>query len=119
MNEETTVVVDIDGLRRAVAASGGDEAFVAELTAVFTSDLDLSLSALLKALTRGDEKLVRKVAHRIKGGAAAIRATPLRLAAEALERASEFDALSTCAARVEREAARARAVLLATRSTVQ
>ena len=116
MNEESSIVIDMDGLRRAVEASGGDDAFVVELTEVFTSDLDQSLTALLRALTRGDTKLTQKIAHRIKSGAAPVRATRLRLAAEALEKATEWSEVSTRAARVEREAARARAALGGRRS---
>lgn len=82
---------DLDPLdyRDGVALFSGNAALFREIVGHFCADVGRSLPVLWEALKSADYATLRRQSHRIRGGAANVRARPMARTAERLERASE------------------------------
>lgn len=69
-----------------LARLGGDVQLLGDLYAAFSADVPNKLEKLDNALAQGDLSEARKLAHSLKGAAAAIGAIQVRALAERLER---------------------------------
>ena len=77
----------------ALAEFDNDKEFLAEVISDFFSSVQVQLARIEKALSEGDSRRIEQEAHAIKGGAANLTASPLSLAARALEEAGREGAL--------------------------
>jgi CheY-like chemotaxis protein len=98
---------------RSIAADGGPDLF-RELAALFLGDLEERLAALRAGVSAGDAGTVARMAHTLKGSAGNLGAERLMGACLELEQAARggtTTGLAAVLARLETEAARARAAL--------
>jgi signal transduction histidine kinase/CheY-like chemotaxis protein/HPt (histidine-containing phosphotransfer) domain-containing protein len=77
--------------------SNGDAAFVDDLLADFSSDVEATLGKLEKCIGEGDRLTIARLAHRLKGTSATSRAEVVRQAAEKLEKDAPFAAAAQLA----------------------
>jgi HPt (histidine-containing phosphotransfer) domain-containing protein len=91
-----------------VAMLGGDRAVVMDLLQEFLLNLEQQIAVIANALAMVDSEVIRRAAHFIKGGAAALSAHSLMAAATVLEEIGKSGDLSGGAEgllRLEREVA--------------
>jgi two-component system, sensor histidine kinase and response regulator len=79
----------------------GDHEFWQELVEAFLEETTLGLEKISSALEAGDNRVVQREAHTIKGGAAELVAEPLRLAAYELEQLGKAGNLAQAPAAFE------------------
>jgi two-component system, sensor histidine kinase and response regulator len=86
----------------ALAQLGGEEAFFAQVAALFLADSPRLLEAARQALARGDPAGVRKAAHTLKGSVSYLCAGGATAAARRLEATASAEALAALEQEVDR-----------------
>jgi len=92
--------VSVAAAIRALGGPGEPDVF-AEVARLFLADVPIHLLALCAAIAADEKESVRKIAHRLRGGALEIGAVRMAPVCAAIERAARAGSLEDAAARAD------------------
>jgi len=101
MNLDGAPLLDAGVLAELRAATGDDDAFIAELVETYVSEGEASMAALLTAAGSGDSEAIVRPAHSLKSTSASLGAMRMSAICRAIEEAGRAAQAATLGADAE------------------